>query len=187
MYGRLQKKSNLCVLRASVVKNILHRSKRRLYHRGTEDTELHREIHRIYTMWTCPLCNQSFTRINQAHSCNEKQLEDFLRNKSVHTVALFRHFIQEYNAIAPVTIHPTKTMIGISAGTRIAWITRLGKDFVDIMFPFMQRYDDNLCFHKMAQVPGGQQCNHYFRMMREEDVNEEVKKYMKLAWDNGQS
>ncbi len=35
----------LCVLRASVVKNILHRSQRRLYHRDTKCTEVHREFY----------------------------------------------------------------------------------------------------------------------------------------------
>jgi hypothetical protein len=132
-------------------------------------------------MWTCSLCNQSFKNTNQQHSCNDKVLEDFLRGKSPHTVALFWHFIREYNKIAPVTIHPTKTMIGIATDRRIAWITRLGKDFVDIVFPFKQSYPDNLCFHKIAQVPGDQQFNHHFRMMREEDVNEEVKGFMVKA------
>src|SRR6187399_2207977 len=109
-------------------------------------------------MWTCPFCDQSFTKTNQAHSCNEKSLQDFLRGKSEHTISLFWHFIKEYNKIAPITFHPTKTMIGISSVKRIAWITRLGKNFMDVSFPFNQRYDDNLCFHKIAQVPGEPQC-----------------------------
>lgn len=132
-------------------------------------------------MWTCPFCEQQFSKIHQAHSCNEKSLEDFLRGKSEHTVSLFWHFIKEYNKIAPITFHPTKTMIGISSGKRIAWITRLGKNFMDVNFPFQTRYDDNLCFHKIAQVPGEPQYNHYFRMMYKEDINDEVRKFMKLA------
>jgi hypothetical protein len=132
-------------------------------------------------MWTCPLCQQSFKNNNQLHSCNDKVLEDFLRGKSPHTVSLFWHFIREYNKIAPISIHPTKSMIGIATDKRIAWVTRLGKDFVDLVFPFKQPYNDNLCFHKIAQVPGEQQYNHHFRMMREEDVNEEVMGFMRKA------
>lgn len=137
-------------------------------------------------MWTCPLCNQTFKNTNQQHSCNDKVLADFLRGKSDNVVALFWHFIHEFRSIGPVTIHPAKTMIGIAATKRIAWITRLGRDFVDVSFPFTQAYNDNLCFYRIGQVPGEQQFNHYFRMMRAEDVNDEVKTYMKMAWDRGQ-
>ena len=40
---------------------------------------------------------------------------------------------------------------------------------------------DGTALNKIAQVPGEQQYNHHFRMMREEDVNEEVKAFMKMA------
>jgi len=132
-------------------------------------------------MWTCEFCHQSFRNNNQSHSCNDKVLEDFLKGKSPHTVGLFWHFIREYNKLVPVTIHPTKTMIGIATDKRVAWVTRLGKDFVDIVFPFSEAYQDNLCFHKIAQVPGEKQFNHHFRMMREADLNEEVKGFMNKA------
>ena len=56
------------------------------------------------------------------------------------------------------------------------------KNFVDITFPFTEPYHDNLCFHKIAQVPGQQQFNHHFRMHRKEDVNDEVLSFMKLAY-----
>ena len=84
-----------------------------------------------------------------------------------------------------MTIHPTKSMIAFAAKTRIAYVTRLGRDFVDITFPFNKAYADNLCFHKIAQVPGTKQYNHHFRMQNKDDVNEEVLYYMKLAYEEG--
>jgi hypothetical protein len=63
----------------------------------------------------------------------------------------------------------------------------LGKDFIDIVFPFEKPYPDNLCFRKIAQVPGQLQFNHHFRMQRKEDINGEVKKFMKLAYQMGNS
>jgi hypothetical protein len=74
-------------------------------------------------------------------------------------------------------------MIAFAGRTRIAYVTRLGKDFVDITFPFTKSYPDNLCFHKIAQVPGQQQFNHHFRMMRREDLNKEVESFMRLAYE----
>lgn len=75
-------------------------------------------------------------------------------------------------------------MIGISnADKRIAWVTQLGKNFIHVVFPFKQLYEDNLCFQKMAQVPGSAtQFNHHFRMYYKEDLNREVLKFMKLAY-----
>ena len=111
----------------------------------------------------------------------------FLSGKSAHTIQLYHHFIEAFREIGPVSLHPAKTMIGIAtAHRRIAWITALGKNFVHIVFPFSKPYEDNLCFQKIAQVPGDhQQFNHHFRMYATEDVNEEVIRFMRLAYEGG--
>jgi len=120
-------------------------------------------------------------------SSGEKMLDDFMRGKSEHTLTLFNHFVKEYQHIGKVTLQPTKTMIGIAtARKRIAYITQLGKNFIHVVFPFERPYDDNLCFQKIARVPGDEkQHNHHLRILRKEDVNEEVKKFMKLAFQLG--
>ncbi len=114
-----------------------------------------------------------------------KTIEDFLKGKSDYTMYLFHHFINEYQKLGMITLHPAKTMIGISNGKkRIAWITQLGKNFIHIVFPFKKSYPDNLCFQKIAQVPGdNNQFNHHFRMLYTEDVNDEVISFMKIAMD----
>jgi len=116
-----------------------------------------------------------------------KTVADFLAGKSNQTVALFNHFVQQYQLLGNITLHPAKTMIGIATPRiRIAYITQLGKNFIHIVFPFKQPYLDNLCFQKIAQVPGDdKQFNHHFRMYLEEDVNEEVLKFMQLAYTLG--
>lgn len=117
----------------------------------------------------------------------EKTLGDFLNGKSPHTLALFNHFVEEYKQIGKVTLHPAQTMIGIATSRkRIAYITQLGKDFIHVVFPFEKPYPENLCFQKIAQVPGdSKQFNHHFRMFTKEDVNKEVLKFMKLAYQQG--
>ena len=113
-------------------------------------------------------------------------VEDFLSGKSDVTLALFHHFVTTYRSLAGLTIYPTKTMIGIAhSGKCIAYVTQLGKNFVHVVFPFKKPYPDNLCFQKIAQVPGdAHQFNHHFRMYHTEDVNEEVQGFMKLACDS---
>lgn len=115
---------------------------------------------------------------------HNKTIEDFLTGKSDHTKSLFHHFVNEYSKIGDVTLHPAKTMIGVANDKkRIAWITQFGKDFIHIMFPFSNQYPDNLCFQKIAQVPGNDhQFNHHFRMLYKDDITEEIIRFMKLAY-----
>ena len=112
-----------------------------------------------------------------------KTVEEFLQGKSPHTRALFEHFVHEFKKAGKITVQPAKTMIGIAnENKRIAYITQLGKSFIDVTFPFKQPYHNNLCFQKIAQVPGThKQYNHHFRMLDLEDVNDEVKGFMKIA------
>lgn len=114
---------------------------------------------------------------------DDPQLAPFLSGKSEQTIALFNHFVEQFRAVGNVELHPAKTMIGISNGEkRIAWITQFGKSFVHVVFPFKEPYPDNLCFQKIAQVPGDQQqFNHHFRLLHAEDVNDEVRHFMQIA------
>jgi hypothetical protein len=115
---------------------------------------------------------------------DDERIKSFLNGKSKLTLQLFHHFVSEYEKLGNVTLHPAKTMIGVAnAHKRIAWITQLGKNFVHVVFPFQKPYEDNLCFQKIAQVPGDdRQFNHHFRMYATEDINKEVKEFMKLAY-----
>ena len=117
-------------------------------------------------------------------SRSEKSINDFLDGKSETTLELYHYFIKQFKKTGEITIHPAKTMIGIANGNkRIAWITQLGKNFIHVVFPFRKPYPDNLCFQKIAQVPGdNSQYNHHFRMLYKEDVNEEVIRFMRLAY-----
>ena len=133
-------------------------------------------------MWTCPICTLQFARASQKHSCNDKALADFLDGKSAHTVGLFYHLVNEFQSIGEVTVHPTKSMISFAAGRRFAYVIQLGKNFIDVVFPFKQAYTDNLCFNKIKPVPGSNDFNHHLRLYFKEDINGEVKKYMKLAF-----
>jgi hypothetical protein len=116
-------------------------------------------------------------------AAEEHHLSDFLNGKSEHTLMLFDHFVNSFNAIGKVEVIPLKSMIGLDNGhKRSAYITQLGKNFIHVVFPFKQEYPDNLCFQKIAQVPGQQQFNHHFRMLNIDDVNDEVLGFMQLAY-----
>ena len=136
-------------------------------------------------MWACPFCNQKFVHSNQLHSCNEKTVNDFLKGKSETTIGLFYAFIQEYQKLGNFVLHPARTRIAFAARIRFGYIHRLGKDFVDVALTFDRPYHDNLCFYRIGEVPGGKIFQHYLRIFRREDINDEMKKFMRLALENG--
>ena len=51
---------------------------------------------------------------------------------------------------------------------------------------FNRAFNDNLCFYRIGRVPGTEQYNHYFRMMYNDDINDEVKHFMQLAIDENE-
>jgi hypothetical protein len=118
---------------------------------------------------------------------DNKSLDGFLSGKSGHTVDLFQHFIKEFQKVGKIEVLPAKTMIGIATPRkRIAYVTQLGKNFIQVVFPFAKPHRNNLCFQKIAQVPGAtNQFNHHFRMIAREDLNDEVREFMRLAYEEG--
>lgn len=109
-------------------------------------------------------------------------LKAFLAGKSAHSLELFDHLIATCSSMAGISLHPTKTMIGITRDKKPAvWVTQLGKQFIHVVLPFPKAYTDNLCFQKIAQVPGQQQYNHHLRLQFKDDLNDEVRHFLELA------
>ena len=107
----------------------------------------------IFSMWTCQLCNQQFVRANQYHSCTDKQVTDFFKNKPKEVLELFDHLVITFQQLDDVNYHATKSMIAFSVKTRIAYITKVGKNFIDVSFMFNRPFNDNLCFTVLARFP----------------------------------
>ena len=136
-------------------------------------------------MWTCPKCKQEFVARNAVHSCNDRSLDDFLEGKSEKTVMLFNILVDRYLSMGDIKLHPAKWRIAFASRIRFAYIHRLGKNYVDLVIQLDRVADDNLCFYKIAGPPGSDIYNHYFRMEEPEDLNDEVIRYMREAYDRG--
>lgn len=109
--------------------------------------------------------------------------KDFLNGKTEYTLGLFRFFIEQLAEMSEVNLRATKSMIVIKSKTPFAYLTQLGKNFIHVVIPFDQPHENNLCFTKIAKVPGTEQFNHHLRIYFKEDINEEVKTFLKMAID----
>lgn len=78
-------------------------------------------------------------------------------------------------------------MIAIASDHRFAYIISFGKTFVDVVLPFKEPFEENLCFRKIALVPGSKDYNHHLRIMYPDDINEEVFGYLQKAYANGKN
>ncbi|WP_051359696.1 DUF5655 domain-containing protein [Adhaeribacter aquaticus] len=134
-------------------------------------------------MWVCPNCQHRFLHTNQGHSCNDKSVADFTKGKTTHTLELFHHFLEEYQKIGDFILHPAKSRIALAKNTRFCSINQLGKDFIHFVFQFSQPYHENFCFIKVSQLPGTNTWNHHCRIYSKDDLNEEVRKFMQLAYE----
>jgi hypothetical protein len=125
---------------------------------------------------------QSLPQILSHDMDDQRPLSLFPVIKYEQALILFDHFMAELQQIAPVRIHPHKTMISIANARKpVAYITQAGKSFIHVVFPFKQRYDDNHCFQRIQEVPGRRTIYHHFRMLSKDDINDEVRRFMRLA------
>lgn len=138
-------------------------------------------------MWTCNNCTRSFKNTNQKHYCGNQSIGNFLIGKTESSLALLDHLIAKFEEIGPIQVYATKSIIVVSREKGFTYVINIGKNFVDVIFPFKERYEDNLCFRKIALVPGSNDYNHHLRIVMPEDINEEVFDYMKKAYANGKN
>ncbi|WP_240186643.1 DUF5655 domain-containing protein [Pedobacter namyangjuensis] len=136
-------------------------------------------------MWTCPNCNSTFKITNQNHFCDSTN--NFLSGKTEVSLALYRELLSTLEKIGPIILRETKSMMVIASDTAFAYIIKLGKNFIDIVLPFNEPFAENLCFRKIALVPGSNQYNHHLRIMTLSDFNEEVTEYFRKAYANGKN
>ena len=114
-----------------------------------------------------------------------KNLKEAVSGKSEHTKDLLNHFIVEYRKIGRISVEPSKTMIAIATEQKgIAYVTQLGKNFIHVVFVFSIPYTDNLCFQKIVPAYGKNRFNHHCRIFSTGDINSEVRKFMKLAYQS---
>ena len=137
--------------------------------------------------WICGICLRSFKGNNQTHNCGDQTIGNFLIGKTDFAIELFDHFVKRYSEVGPIRLYATKSMIVLANERRFAYVVNIGKSFIDIVFPFKESFNDNLCYKKIAHVPGSDDYNHHLRLMLPEDINEEVFGYMNKAYIIGKN
>jgi hypothetical protein len=135
-------------------------------------------------MWTCPKCKHKFVNKNQAHSCGSYTVANFLKGKSEYAIEIFHYFISQYRTIGYFDLHPVKTRIALLTQMRFCAVNNIGPDFIDVHFVLTKPYYKAGCFRKIENL-ADKYYIHHARIRQRKDINAEIKKYMRLAFDVG--
>ncbi|MGH2565735.1 MAG: DUF5655 domain-containing protein [Ginsengibacter sp.] len=136
-------------------------------------------------MWICPKCGHKFYNTNQSHSCGNYTIDDFLKGKTKKAIDLFNFFLLEYKKIGDFELHPVKTRIALFTKMRFCSVNKIGKDYVDIHFVLTKPYNNHLCFYRIENL-ANRFFVHHLKIYGKNDINDEVKMIMKLAYDTGE-
>jgi hypothetical protein len=135
-------------------------------------------------MWTCPKCHQQFYNKNQAHSCGNYTVDDFLRGKPEKSTGLFKFFIGEYSKLGEFELHPVKTRVALLTKMRFCAVNKIGADHIDIHLVLTQPYSDALCFYKIDNL-ADRFFIHHARIREKKDITGELTRYMAMAYQVG--
>jgi uncharacterized protein DUF5655 len=135
-------------------------------------------------MWTCPKCGHEFYNKNQSHSCGKYSVDDFLKGKTEKAVELFNFFLSEYKQIGDFQLHPVKTRIALLTKMRFCSINKIGKEYVDIHLVLTEPHNNPQCFYRIDNL-ANRFFVHHIKIHSRKDINDELKKYMILAYKVG--
>lgn len=135
-------------------------------------------------MWICPKCKHKFYNKNQSHSCGHYSVDEFLAGKPLNCVELFEEFLRVYREIGEFEIHPVKTRVALLTKMRFCSINKIGKDYIDIHLVLTKAYSEIFCFFKIDNLEK-RFFVHHTRIKEKEDISEELKYFMKLAYEVG--
>jgi hypothetical protein len=141
-------------------------------------------MEKINKLWTCPKCGGQFFQKNLWHSCTVYTEEEFLQGKSERAIQLYKFFLSEYKKIGPITLHVIKSRIAFMVLVRFSGINKLSKDYIEGAFWLKKKIDSDK-FYKIEFIPKDNFI-HRFRIHNETDIDDEFKKYMKMAYEVGQ-
>jgi hypothetical protein len=135
-------------------------------------------------LWTCPRCGRQFANRNQEHSCGAYTVDDFLRGKSAHALALYRRFVELVEACGPVLIAPAKARIGFQVRMIFAAVNKLTDKQLDAHVILTRRIEHPRFRRIETLTPTGHV--HHFRVHSPDELGDEVASWLREAYHVGE-
>ena len=133
-------------------------------------------------LWECPDCHRQFANANQSHACGVHDLEHHFVNRPPEIRALYDQFVEAINDIGPVIINPEKTRIAFQVRMSFAQITPRNR-WLDGHLVLARRCESPM-FSKIETFSPRNHL-HVFRIVYPSDIDDEMRKYLRDAYDVG--
>lgn len=134
-------------------------------------------------LWACPECGRAFANRNQTHACGRHRLEDHFEGRPPEVRALFDAFLAALEEIGPVTVLPQKTRIAFQVRMSFAQVTPR-RSGLDGHFVLARRVDDPRFLAVETFSPRNHL--HRFRIERLEEIDAQMKEWMREAYAVGE-
>jgi len=134
-------------------------------------------------MWTCPRCGAQFKNKNASHSCGDYSVDKFLEGKTQEMKDLFWFIIAEFRKFGPLVLHPAKTRVALMIQVRFGSINRINKNGL-LCHLWLKRKPDSKKFYRIDVLSRNDFICH-FKIENENFVDNEFRKFMKQAYENG--
>jgi hypothetical protein len=111
-------------------------------------------------------------------------IDEFFASRPAGGVALARAFIAEIEKLGPVTLHPVKTRIALMVDVRFAAIYRISDDAIRGHFWLRERHASER-FARIEKL-GARDWLYHFIVDADRPIDAELRRFMRLAYANGQ-
>jgi hypothetical protein len=142
-----------------------------------------RSTRRKRPLWTCAKCSRRFANKNQSHACGRYTLSSHFAGKPAGIRAIFDSFLDAVRQNGPVTVLPEKTRIAFQVRMSFAQLTPR-RAWVDGHLVL----DRPVSSRAFTSVQSFSRRNHVhmFRLRAPQDVDRELRRWMRDAYKVGE-
>jgi len=130
--------------------------------------------------WICPVCERTFHKANQAHSCELCSVEMHLAGKDENVKSAFRHLMEVVSGFGPLQISPTKHAVIIASRSTFLAL-KLKKNILDLEF-LLSREAYEFPVYKTFRV-SKKRVAHFVRIDKPDQIDQQLIAWLKEAFD----
>lgn len=135
-------------------------------------------------LWRCPRCGHRFVSPRMWHSCTRHRIAEHFAGRPPALRALFRRYVALARENGPVTVYAQKSRLVFQARARFAGAV-VRKGWLEGAVWFKRRVVHPRFFRILTVTP--RDHVHYFRLEREEDLDDDVRGWLRESYAVGAS
>lgn len=126
----------------------------------------------------CPKCERPLTKANSWHYCKKVSFADLLQGKPTELMNVFDKLLEKVTHWPGVSASATKSCV-VFIASKTFLVVKVMKKELDLKFVLPQESDEFPIYKKQSY---GKKVEHYIRLRDEEDLDGDVLRFLKAAY-----